>query len=75
MERLLKVKDLAQLSGFTEGFFRCGWSQKTLTLPRTKLGASVRVRESDFLQWIEEKTAGTANVAKQKAVKPAEVAQ
>lgn len=49
---LLKIKELAKRSGHSESYYYNGKSKGTLDLKFLKFGKSVRVRESDFEQWL-----------------------
>ena len=57
MERLLTVEDMAKISQLSESYFYTNKCLKKLDLPFIKFGRrSLRVRESDFLAWLEQKT-------------------
>jgi predicted DNA-binding transcriptional regulator AlpA len=53
---LLTIKEMAEISSLSESYFYTNRSLKTLDLPILKIGRAVRVRASDFYQWLDSKT-------------------
>ncbi len=53
MEKLLTVKSVAELTGYSKHWVYSRKCEGTLPFPVIKLGASLRFRESDVLRWIE----------------------
>jgi hypothetical protein len=52
MDKMLTVKEMAERSGFSVMYFYSGHSTGKLTLPLTKIGRSLRCRESIFEKWL-----------------------
>jgi excisionase family DNA binding protein len=57
-ERLLTARDLGELLGFAAGTI-VDWAE-TGKLPAFKVGGRLRFRESEALEWLEERRCGPA---------------
>jgi predicted DNA-binding transcriptional regulator AlpA len=56
MERLLGVKDVAEIRDVSEGWVRDHATRKRPRLPVVKVGKYLRFRKTDIERWIQEMT-------------------
>lgn len=54
-QKLLSIRQMAELSGLSRPYFTCGKSNGSLKLDWVKLDHAVFATEESFLQWLKQR--------------------